>query len=115
MPIGPNAPVPMPPALQGLMAGRPLANPAAPALANSADTDPNNPDYEGPDDGPFRCDNCTFFAAPSQCSQQTVVKTQGGVVDPGGCCKFFNTLAGSMNVPAQQPGQPNSNMHQYGK
>ena len=111
----------MPPALAGLLAGpmataKPTAQPqSAPQPGQSADVDPNNPDYEGPDDGPFRCDNCTFFAAPSQCSQQTVVKTQGGVVDPGGCCKFFNTLAGSMNVPAQQPGQPNSNMHQYGK
>lgn len=116
MAIGqPQAPA-MPPALQGLMAGaRPIGQ-AQPTQPANPDTDPSNPDYEGPEDGPFRCDNCTFYADPNQCSQPVVMKTQGGQVDPAGCCKFFNSMAASTNSPAQ----PNSNqassvMHQYGK
>ena len=58
------------------------------------DTDPEDPDYEPPEDGPFRCDNCTFFSAPNQCSQEKVMAKQNGIVDPGGCCKFFNSLNG---------------------
>ena len=108
---------PMPPALQGLMTARPQqAQPPAPAQAPNPDTDPNNPDYEGPEDGPFRCDNCTFFNAPNVCSQPTVLKAQGGVVDAGGCCKFFNSAATSTNAPSQpNANQPSSVMHQYGK
>ena len=58
------------------------------------DTDPNDPDYQGPEDGPFRCDNCEFFTSPNRCSQPQVVNKVGGLVDPAGCCKFFDTLSG---------------------
>jgi hypothetical protein len=64
------------------------------------DLDPSDPDYEGPEDGPFRCDNCMHFKAPNQCNQLQVVATRNGQVDPAGCCKFFKTLsAGSGNYP----------------
>ena len=79
--------------------------PVAPQQANP-DTDPNNPDYEPPEVGPFRCDNCTFYVDPNQCSQPQVVQAQKGVVDPGGCCKFFDSLT---------PAQGESNVKQYGK
>jgi hypothetical protein len=103
----------MPAALQGLLAGGQSQQPAqAPSQQANPDTDPNNPDYEPPESGPFRCDNCTFYADPNQCSQKQVVQTQQGVVDPAGCCKFFASMAavgGSGGI------QDNNVIHQYGK
>lgn len=66
---------------------------AGPAPKTPQDTDPNDPDYEGPEDGPFQCSNCQFYSDPNQCQQPDVVRTQGGKVDPNGCCKFFNSLS----------------------
>jgi hypothetical protein len=94
----------MPAALQGLMAGGQSAPQAAPPP--NPDTDPNNPDYEPPESGPFRCDNCTFYTDPNQCTQQQVLQVQKGVVDPAGCCKFFSTLT---------PAQGDQNIKPYGK
>jgi hypothetical protein len=62
-----------------------------PPTADPKDTDPNDPDYEGPEDGPFECSNCTYYQDPNVCSQPAVVASQGGVVDPAGCCKFFTS------------------------
>ncbi len=92
------------PMLQGLQsAKKPTEQPAQtvpPSVENDPDTDPDNPDYESPDDGPFRCDNCSFFSAPSQCSQEKVVASQQGIVDPAGCCKFFDSLTASQGQNA---------------
>ena len=97
----------MPAALQGLLTNpKPVAPQPQTTVQSNPDTDPNNPDYEPPESGPFRCDNCTFYADPNQCSQQQVVQAQKGVVDPAGCCKFFSTLT---------PAQGDQNVHQYGK
>lgn len=49
--------------------------------------------YMGPDQGPFQCSNCEYFTAPNQCGKQQVMDELGGdqfaVVDPEGCCNFF--------------------------
>ena len=81
------------------------------------DTDPNNADYEPPENGPFRCDNCTFYGDPNQCNEPHVqAGPQKGVVDPAGCCKFFSSLVGASNqASTPNANQPNSNIHQYGK
>ena len=71
------------------------------------DTDPQNPDYEGPEDGPFRCDNCTHFQAPNQCDHPTIIATRQGMVDAGGCCKFFDTL--KQNGARDDMGKPVGN------
>ena len=103
-------PMATPPSIQGLASAR-LADPnagAAPAVQSAPaaptdpkDVDPTDPDYEGPEDGPFQCDNCTFYQDPNQCTQPAVMTKLKGVVDPSGCCKFFTTLSGpgSKSVP----------------
>lgn len=85
----------LPMMLKGL-AAKPVLMPPPSAASDAADIDPNNPDYEPPDDGPFRCDNCTFYTDPNACTQPVVMKTQSGVVDPGGCCKFFNSATANV-------------------
>lgn len=72
------------------------------APKTTKDVDPNDPDYEGPEDGPFECDNCQFFSDPNQCAQPDIVRSQGGQVDPKGCCKFFNSLSGGNGGQQQQ-------------
>jgi len=45
--------------------------------------------------GPFRCDLCEYYPAPSRCMKPEIVKLLGEVergrakVDPGGCSDFF--------------------------
>lgn len=39
--------------------------------------------YQGPENGPFECEHCTFFSAPSACQ---IVE---GNIDPEGCCNNF--------------------------
>lgn len=101
-----------PVSLTALNASHPTPQAAVPSSAPNPDTNPQDPDYEGPENGPFRCDNCTYFQAPSQCSQPTVMSsptTPNGQVDPAGCCKFFNSMAASGGDETQP------NAHPYGK
>lgn len=55
--------------------------------------------YQGPENGPFRCDNCSYFSAPGSCSQPDIVQLQQGVVDPGGCCDYFESLGIGQATP----------------
>ena len=53
---------------------------------SSTDASKSTPDeanYDGPDQGPFRCDNCEYFISPGSCQ-----KVQGSI-DPAGCCNYF--------------------------
>ncbi len=116
MPTGTGQMPQMPAALQGLLAGGQQAQPQPQQTqGQNPDTDPNNPDYEPPESGPFRCDNCTFYSDPNQCSQQQVVKTRQGVVDPAGCCKFFASMAAVGGPGGTSDAQSGNVMHQYGK
>lgn len=106
-----------PPSLKGLSDSGVRTVPAngQQPVAPDPDTDPQNPDYEGPEDGPFRCDNCTYFDSGSSMCQRPEVQqnpsTPGGKVDPAGCCKFFNTLANA----DEESQEPQMNAHPYGK
>lgn len=90
----------LPMMLKGLAAQQVSVPP--PPASDAADVDPNNADYEPPEDGPFRCDNCSFYSDPNQCTQPVVVKTQHGVVDAGGCCKFFKSLTAPQTDTSEQ-------------
>lgn len=39
--------------------------------------------YMGPEDGPFECQHCEYFQAPSSC------ELVGGTISPQGCCSLF--------------------------
>jgi hypothetical protein len=74
----------------------PLAN-----RVNRTEQLPAHKVYLGPDEGPFRCDHCSWFAAPGHCSEPHIIllasrdlfglKLQGrvAIVDPGGCSDFY--------------------------
>lgn len=49
--------------------------------------------YVTPDLGPFECENCQHFTAPSNCNHPTVQADPQvqGQVDPEGCCNFFKS------------------------
>ena len=54
------------------------------------------PNYMGPDQGPFECDDCQFFQQPSACTKPEVLAEVGDAdgdgladVDPKGCCNLF--------------------------
>lgn len=42
-------------------------------------------EYEGPEDGPFRCGNCKHFDGQNRCEIVT------GKVEADGCCRYFDT------------------------
>jgi hypothetical protein len=91
-------PIPMP--LQGLKAAQPMMSPMGgpPGAGGSSPgvTPPgSSAAYQGPEQGPFKCSNCTYFMDPDQCSKPEVIQEQGGIVDPEGCCNYFTSL--SMN------------------
>lgn len=39
--------------------------------------------YDGPDQGPFMCQNCKFFLPEGACQKVE------GAIDPEGCCNLF--------------------------
>jgi len=41
--------------------------------------------YMGSESGPFECQNCEYFKAPSSC------ELVAGNIDPKGCCSLFET------------------------
>lgn len=49
--------------------------------------------YVRPDLGPFQCQNCTHFQAPTTCDHPTVVNDPeiGGQVEAEGCCNYFKS------------------------
>ena len=77
-----------------------LAPPPMQGNAPSVSQDPSVPaDYQGPENGPFECDNCSFFSAPKGCSQPDVLAEVGDAdgdgladVDPKGCCNKFSSM-----------------------
>lgn len=52
---------------------------------NSDDSkiDPQHAGYMGSESGPFECQHCHFFSAPSACM------VVAGPIDPQGCCNNF--------------------------
>lgn len=44
--------------------------------------------------GPFRCDHCIHFHAPSSC------ETVAGPIDPAGCCDLFEPSSSSSMMGA---------------
>jgi hypothetical protein len=46
--------------------------------------------YMGGELGPFRCDHCEYFKAPSSCA---IVE---GQIDPEGCCNVYEPAPASM-------------------
>ena len=88
-------PIPVP--LQGLKDAQPVL-----PMNNGvgAQTPPGSPAaYQGPEHGPFKCSNCTYFLEPSQCSKPEVIQEQGGMVDPEGCCNYFTSMSMGSSVP----------------
>lgn len=49
--------------------------------------------YVTPDLGPFECENCQHFTAPSSCSHPFVIADPevNGQVDAEGCCNYFKS------------------------
>ena len=49
--------------------------------------------YATADLGPFECENCQHFTAPSSCSHPFVIADPdvNGQVDPEGCCNYFKS------------------------
>lgn len=71
----------------------PMAPPPAGAAPAAGGIPPN---YMGPDQGPFECDNCQFYQDPGQCTKPEVLAEVGDAdqdgladVDPKGCCNLF--------------------------
>lgn len=58
--------------------------------------------YVTPDLGPFECDNCVHFQAPSACDHPEVVSDPevNGQVDAKGCCNFFKSQGGQSGAGA---------------
>ena len=61
--------------------------------------------YVTPDLGPFECDNCTHFQAPSSCDNPQVMSDPevNGQVEAKGCCNLFKSLHGDANEQTQSP------------
>lgn len=99
----------------GLKAAAPTAGPAAPMGGLDPSTGPMTPPgvpavYMGPDQGPFECDNCQYFTAPSLCAKEEVVQELGMVngqpvaqVDPKGCCNYFESAGTGGGTPSTGP------------
>lgn len=97
--------------------GRPTMPQAPPMQAAPPPMEPDADDQKGdgtaasgyvtPDLGPFECDNCVHFQAPTTCDQPQVVSDPevGGQVDAKGCCNFFKSKGGA-NGAQEQPGAP---------
>lgn len=80
--------------LQGLKSAKPSPIDSGGDDHEKSQTPDDTPaSYMGPDQGPFKCANCEYFTAPNQCGKQQVMDELGGdqfaVVDPEGCCNFF--------------------------
>jgi hypothetical protein len=58
-------------------------------------TKPNqDPAYMGPKEGPFKCSNCEYFIAPTECTKKEMKIAQDtngktATVDPNGCCNYY--------------------------
>jgi hypothetical protein len=63
--------------------------------------------YCGPEDGPFECENCTYYQDPGQCSNPQVQRDPQvrGKVDPEGCCNLFSS-AGNGENESKEIGEP---------
>lgn len=49
--------------------------------------------YAGPEFGPFECENCTHFSAPTRCNHPQVINDPEvqGQVEAEGCCNLFQS------------------------
>lgn len=64
--------------------------------------------YVTPELGPFECDNCEHFEAPSSCNHPMVVSDPEvqGQVEAKGCCNYFKSLSGAAPAgPARPEGE----------
>ena len=96
--------------MQGLKAALPTAVPNTGTPAPSSGSIP--PNYMGPDQGPFECDNCKYFIAPQNCSKPEVLQEVGDAdgdgyadVDPKGCCNLFESSSAA-TTQGTQPTTP---------
>jgi hypothetical protein len=93
------------PALQGLKAAtiplKPVSGDQAPAPQAAVGKTPDGSvaAYQGPDQGPFECDNCEYYVDPGNCKRPEVLQEVGDPdgdgladVDAKGCCNFFENL-----------------------
>lgn len=58
--------------------------------------------YMGSEDGPFQCDNCRYFEAPSTCEK--VAES----VDPGGHCNIFYPMEQQVAQDEATPEAPDA-------
>jgi len=81
--------------------GKPKEKAKDPEVKQSSVLGEEGTGYEGPEGGPFECENCTFFDADTvSCGQKDMMakskrpKIPNGrvVVHPEGCCEWVDTI-----------------------
>ncbi len=45
--------------------------------------------YAPASEGPFRCDHCEYFKAPTTCTKPEIIRLRQGKVQAGACCDYF--------------------------
>lgn len=90
---------------------KPEVQDVPPAGNSSSDAEPGDgtalAGYVTPDLGPFECENCVHFTAPSTCDHAVVIADPevNGQVDPEGCCNYFKS--GHIETQEQEQGESN--------